>query len=303
MNAKTKVKIKNNLTGYALLTPFLIGLIFFTVYPLGLALFQSFFKDYQPLDGFDWSVFGLDNYKRALTDKWVLDSMKLTLTYALIAIPMNLVVSFFLSYLLTRNLKGSKAFRIIVYLPALIPSIVGASIYKYIFNSNDFGLINSILISLNKEPSKLLEAKEPTVALWSFIATGFFSFGCSTPMWIAGFNSVQKDVYEAAMLDGSSASNTLFKITIPLMGRFIFFQVLGSLIGTLQIGESVLMLSPGGGHNGNLNFYGLLIYNQTTASGNFNYGFASALSYLLFIVIGALSAITFKANKNVYYED
>ena len=79
-------------------------------------------------------------------------------------------------------------------------------------------------------------------------------------------------------------------------------QLLGSLIGTLQIGESVLMLSSRGGFNGNLNFYGLMIYNQTT-DGIGNYGFASALSYLLFIVIAALSAITFKANKKVYYED
>ena len=303
MNAKTKIKIKNNVTGYLLITPFLIGLIFFTVYPLGLALFQSFFKDYNPLHGFDWDVFGLDNYKRALTDKWVLDSMKLTLTYAAITIPMNLIISFLLAYLLTRGVKGSKVYRVIVYLPALIPGIVGASIYKYIFSSNSYGLINSLLISLGKEPSRLLEAKEPWVALWSFIATSFFSFGCSSPMWIAGFNSVSKDVYEAAALDGSSAMNTLFKITIPLMGRFIFFQLPGSLIGTLQIGESVLMLSPGGGYNGNLNFYGLMIYNQTTGSGGFNFGFASALSYLLFIVIGTLSAITFKANKNVYYED
>lgn len=303
MLARTKKKIKSNLTGYLLLTPFLIGLVFFTIYPLLLALFQSFFKDYNPVDGFIWSEFGIANYQRALTDEWVLHSMRLTLIYAAITIPMNLIVSFFLSYLLTTGVKGAKAFRILVYLPALIPSIVGASIYKYIFSSNDYGLINSILIAMGESPSKLLEAKEPMVALWSFIATGFFSFGCSSPMWIAGFNSVPKDVYEAAKIDGSGHFNTLFRITIPLMGKFIFFQFLGSLIGTLQIGESVLMLSPGGGYNGNLNFYGLMIYNQTTGSGGFNYGFASALSYLLFIVIGILSAISFRANKAVYYED
>ena len=121
-------------------------------------------------------------------------------------------------------------------------------------------------------------------------------------MWIAGLKSIPSDVYEAAAIDGSSRLQTLFKITLPLMGKFIFLQLLGSLIGTLQIGESVLMLSSRGGFNGNLNFYGLMIYNQTT-DGIGNYGFASALSYLLFIVIAALSAITFKANKKVYYED
>ena len=303
MTSKRIRSIKNNATGYLLLTPFLIGLIFFTIYPLLLALAQSFFKDYNPLDGFDWNDFGLDNYIRALTDEWSLDSMKLTLVYAAITIPMNLIVSFFLAYLLTREVKGTKLFRVLVYLPALIPGIVGASIYKYIFSSNDYGLINNLLISMGREPMALLESKDQAIAMWSFIATGFFSFGCSTPMWIAGFKSVPRDVYEAAILDGSSPMTTLFKITIPLMGKFIFFFFFGAMIGALQIGEAVLMLSPGGGHNGNLNFFGLMIYNQTTGSGGFNYGFASALSYLLFIVIAILSAITFRANRKIYYED
>ena len=303
MTSKRIRSIKNNATGYLLLTPFLIGLIFFTIYPLLLALAQSFFKDHNPLDGFDWNDFGLDNYIRALTDEWSLDSMKLTLVYAAITIPMNLIVSFFLAYLLTREVKGTKLFRVLVYLPALIPGIVGASIYKYIFSSNDYGLINNLLISMGREPMALLESKDQAIAMWSFIATGFFSFGCSTPMWIAGFKSVPRDVYEAAILDGSSPMTTLFKITIPLMGKFIFVQLIGAMIGALQIGEAVLMLSPGGGHNGNLNFFGLMIYNQTTGSGGFNYGFASALSYLLFIVIAILSAITFRANRKIYYED
>lgn len=303
MTSKRIRSIKNNATGYLLLTPFLIGLIFFTIYPLLLALAQSFFKDYNPLDGFDWNDFGLDNYIRSLTDEWSLDSMKLTLVYAAITIPMNLIVSFFLAYLLTREVKGTKFFRVLVYLPALIPGIVGASIYKYIFSSNDYGLINNLLISMGREPMALLESKDQAIAMWSFIATGFFSFGCSTPMWIAGFKSVPRDVYEAAILDGSSPMTTLFKITIPLMGKFIFVQLIGAMIGALQIGEAVLMLSPGGGHNGNLNFFGLMIYNQTTGSGGFNYGFASALSYLLFIVIAILSAITFRANRKIYYED
>ena len=302
MKANTKKKIKENAIGYGLLIPFLIGLIGFTVYPLILALIQSFYKDYSPVTGYDPSMLGFDNYVRALTDEWVLRSIKLTLLYALATIPIGLVVSFFIAYLLTAPIKCSKLFRVLVYLPALIPGIVGASIYKYMFGADEFGLFNQILVAMGHRPSQLLESRNQFVAVLCFFGTGIFSYGCVTPMWIAGLKSSPAYVYEAAAIDGSSRACTLFSITLPLMGRFIFFQLLGSLIGTLQIGESVLMLSSRGGFNGNLNFYGLMIYNQTT-DGIGNYGFASALSYLLFIVIAALSAVTFKANKKIYYED
>ena len=301
MKAKTKKIIKNNVTGYLLLAPFLVGLIGFTVYPLLLALWQSFFKDYSPVTGYDFTVFGIDNYVRALTDDWVLRSICLTLVYAAITIPIGLVVSFFIAYLLTAPIKGSKIFRVLVYFPALIPAIVSASIYKYMFGPDEFGLINQWLIGMGKDPSLLLESEDQTVAVFSFFLTGIFSYGCASPMWIAGLRSIPTDVYEAALIDGSSRTRTLFQITLPLMGRFTFFQLLSSLIGTLQIGESVLMLSSRGGFNGNLNFYGLMIYNQTT-DGIGNYGFASALSYLLFIVIALLSVATFQGNKKSYYE-
>lgn len=303
MTDRTKKIIKNNITGYVLLIPFLVGMIFFTAYPLLLALAQSFFKDYSPMRGFFWADFGLENYKRIFTDPGIHKSMLLTLAYAAINIPINLTVSFVLAYLLSLKMRGAETFRVLVYLPAIIPGIVGASIHKYIFSENDYGLINTIRIAFGASPTRLLESKNQIEAFVSFMLTGIFSFGCGTPMWIAGFNSISKDVYEAASLDGCTQGKAFFKITIPLMGRFIFFQLLGSLIGAFQIGESVLQLSPSGGYNCNLNFYGLLIYNQTQGAGGYNYGLASALSYVLFLVVGLLSLITFRANKNVYYED
>lgn len=303
MTDKLKKKIKNNIMGYILILPFLVGLIFFTIYPLFLALFESLFKDYNPLFKFDWSTFGLDNYILAFTDEGIRHSMLLTLVYTALNIPISLSISFILAYLLSFSLKGNKAFRILVYLPAIIPGIVGAGIHKYIFSNNDYGLLNTIIQSFGKEPRGFLESKSQVEALISFMATGFFGFGCSSPMWIAGFRSVPKEIYEAAELDGSSRFKTLFSVTIPLMGRFIFFQFLGSLIGSLQVGEAVIQLSPNGGFNGNLNFFGLLIYNQTQASSGLNFGVASALSYILFAIIGLLSIITFRENKKIYYED
>lgn len=299
-----KRKIIENITGYVLLIPFLVGMIGFTIYPLILAFAQSFFKNYGT-NGWDYdmSTFGLDNYVRIFTDEEILKSMARTVVYTAINLPLSIVISFLLSYFLTMKVKGTKAFRVAVYLPAIIPGIVGAAITKYIFSPNGYGLINTVRNGLMLEKTRLLESESQVEAMASFIATGFFSFGCSSPMWIAGFNSIPQDVYEAAVLDGCNRTKVLFKITIPLMGRFIFLQVLSGLIGSFQVGESVLQISPGGGKNGNLNFYGLLIYNQTQGAGGYNYGMASALSYVLFVVIGILSIIMFRFNRNIYYEE
>lgn len=194
MKTKIKKKLKENAIGYGLLLPFLIGLIGFTVYPLGLALVQSFYKDYSPVTGYDPSALGIDNYVRALTDEWVLRSIKLTLVYAAITIPIGLIVSFFIAYLLTAPIKCSKLFRVLVYLPALIPGIVGASIYKYMFGPDEFGLFNQILIAMGQEPSQLLESKNQTIAVLCFFLTGIFSYGCTTPMWIAGLKSIPSPI-------------------------------------------------------------------------------------------------------------
>ncbi len=298
-----KRKVIDNITGYVLLLPFLIGIIGFTVYPLLLALAQSFFKDYGVYSwDYDMSTFGLGNYIEIFTNDDYVKSMARTAVYTAINLPLSVMVSFLLSYYLTIKVKGSRVFRVAVYLPAIMPGIVGSAITRYIFSANEYGLINTIRLSMGLEKTLLLESRSQVEAMASFIATSFFSFGCSSPMWIAGFNSVPQEVYEAAALDGCPRTKSLFKITIPLMGRFIFLQVLSGLIGSFQVGESVIQIAPSGGARGNLNFYGLLIYNQSTG-GAFNFGLASALSYVLFVVVGFLSIIMFKFNRKIYYEE
>ena len=101
-------------------------------------------------------------------------------------------------------------------------------------------------------------------------------------------------------MDGASPTQKMFRIIIPMMSKFIFYQLLMGVIGTFQIGQGVITLSPSGGYNGNLNFYGLLIYN--TGYVGFNMGYGAALAYMLFFIIAILSIFTFKFNKFVYYE-
>lgn len=307
--AKIIKKIKENVVGYALILPLLISLTVFTIYPLAMALFDSFFYDYIPRRLFfdrDWSLFGFDNYIKAFKTGDFQHSMKLTFIYAIVMIPSTLTISFFIAWQLNKKIAGIKVFRVLYYLPCLMPGIVSSIVYKYIFSPEPYGLLNTLYTSIlgldptKVEPFKFLEAESQSTALISFMCTSIFGLSGSMPFWIAGFRSVSPSLIEAADLDGANGTQKMFLIIIPMMSKFIFYQLLMGVIGTFQIGQGVITLSPRGGYNGNLNFYGLLIYN--TGYVGFNMGYGSALAYMLFIIIAILSIFTFRFNKFVYYE-
>lgn len=303
MENKRKIKIKNNIIGYILVLPLLISLTIFTIYPLLIALVDSFFLDYTPLMSHDWSTFGFGNCVKAFTDPTFWKSVKVTAIYSVVMIPLTVVASFLISYALNKNIKGVKIYRALYYLPCVIPGIVSAIVYKYIYSYNDYGLFNSILLRLGLPQSDFFEDQNQAVALISYMSLSVFTICGSMPFWIAGFKSIPASCLEAARLEGCKGGRLLANIIVPMMGGFIFFQVLNTVIGTLQIGQQVLTISSRGGYEGNLNFYGLYIYNQTQGEYGFNLGYASALSYLLFIVIGILSVFLFRRNKKIYYED
>ena len=310
MTRKTKNKIRENLTGYILVLPLLLSLTVFTIYPLLLSLFQSFFTDLtiKKHMNYDWSTFGFGNYVNAFQDEHFWKALRITFIYAGVSVPLMLILSFVAAYFLSKDFKGAKVFRVLYYLPCLIPGIVGAIIYKYIYAGDAYGFINSFLYTLHirdfasQSAIAFFDSEIEVVALASFISLGLFGIGGSSPFWIAGFKSIPKSYYEAAELDGISKPRIFVKITIPMMSKYIFFQVITSFIGAFQIGQAVLQYSVIGGRNGNLTFLGLIIYNNVQAAGGYNFGYASALSYILFVIIAGLSVILFRYNKFVYYE-
>ncbi|MBQ7996012.1 MAG: sugar ABC transporter permease [Bacilli bacterium] len=310
MTLRIKNKIKENLVGYLLILPLLVSLTVFTIYPLGLALFQSFFTDLtiKRYMNYDWSTFGFQNYINAFQDEGFWHSLRLTFTYAGITVPLMLTLSFLASYALSKDFKGARVFRVLYYLPCLIPGIVSAIIYSYIYAGEAYGFINSLLYSLHirdflsEDAIVFFDNELEVVAMTSFISMGLFGIGGSSPFWIAGFKAIPRSYYEAAELDGISKPRIFFKITIPMMSKYIFYQVISAFIGAFQIGQGVLQYTQTAG-NGNLNFLGLVIYNTAEANfGSPNIGYASALSYILFVIIGGLTIILFKYNKFVYYE-
>lgn len=300
---KRRKIIKENIAGYLLVFPLLVSLIGFTIFPLLMALFDSFFLDYNPILPRDWSTFGLGNYIKAFETGAFQHSMKLTLIYAVVMLPLQLALSFFIAWKLNKDIKGIKVIRMLYFLPCVMPGIVSAMVWKYMYSAQPYGFFNSLFLEMGWPISAFFDDPSQAVALISFMSTSIFGLAGSMPFWIAGFKSIPTSLTEAAKLDGATGTQMMFRIILPMMGKFIFYQLLMGLIGVFQIGQGVLTLSPGGGYDGNLNFYGLLIYNTTQGEAGFNMGYASALAYMLFVIVAILSAFTFKFNKFVYYED
>ena len=308
MTNKTKNKIKQNIVGYLLIFPLLISLTIFTIYPLGLALFQSFFKDYKIMaagaNSYDWSTFGFGNYAHAFEDDTFWKSLRITVIYSLVCVVLTVSLSFIAAYFLSKEFKGAKVYRVLYYLPCLIPAIVSAIIYRFIYYGDSSGFLNALfeMLGITDKPIEFFNSETEWVALLSFGSINLFSIGASSPFWIAGFKSIPKSYYEAAELDGISKTRTFFKITVPMMSKYIFFQLIISIIGNFQVGQGVYQFTETAGADGNLKFLGTSIYERIQRSGGYNFGYASALSYILFVIIAGLSILMFRYNKFVYYE-
>ena len=294
LSAKAKKRIMANVTGYALILPLLIGLVVFTLYPLFVSLFNSFFYNYDGFSPYEEFEFGFGNYLRAFTgyeSEIFWKSIGITFSYAGIMVPLGLVLSFIVALFLNQGLKGIGVFRLLYYIPCLIPSIVQS------INPN-YGVMNDIFAGLGFEKSQFFDSPNYNAVL-TFMFMNLFGVGGSMLIWLAGLKSVPQTYYEAAKIEGGGYFYSLVRITIPLCSPYIFYLLITNVIATLQICGNAYMISSSGGVDNNLLFFGLYIYRTFM---NNNFGYSSALAYLLFIVIAALSALLFRFNKYVYYE-
>lgn len=300
LSAKTKKSVLTNVTGYTLILPLLVGLVIFTLYPLLVSLFNSFFLNYDGFSDYGEFEFGFGNYLKAFTgyeSKIFWKSVGITFSYAAIMVPLGLALSFIVALFLNQKTRGIGVFRLLYYIPCLIPAIVGAMVYRYIFNPS-YGLMNTIFASLGLESSKFFDSPDYRAVL-TYMFMSLFGVGGSMLIWIAGFKSVPATYYEACRIEGGGYFYGLFRITIPLCTPYIFYLLITNVISTLQICGNVYMISSTGGVDDNLLFFGLYIYRTFM---NNNFGYSAALAYLLFVVIGLLSAVLFRFNKYVYYE-
>lgn len=288
-----KRKRKQALYFFLFASPGLIGFAVLSVYPILRSLFLSFTN--RTLLGYEPTVWvGLKNYIRAFGDVYVWDSLGKSFIYA-IATLVTVNVTGLLAALLMNHVKGkfSNVLRTIFYAPSILPAVSMVIMFTWIFNPST-GFLNTILRSFGVENVPLwLEGN--TTVIPTLIIMSFWSFGAKMVIYLAGLQGISKEYYEAVSLDGANAVTTFFKITLPLLSPVLFYNVLMSLVGGLQVFTEAYVIS-GTGTGVPVNFYVLNVFSLAFNS-PYELGYASALAWILFVIILAMTGLYFIFSK------
>ncbi|MDQ0201317.1 carbohydrate ABC transporter permease [Neobacillus ginsengisoli] len=286
---------KEGITFYLLISPWLLGFLFFILGPMVSSLYISF-TNWDLLTNAKW--IGLENYIKAFTgDDLFWQSLKVTMIYSLFSVPLGLIVSLGVAMLLNQAVRGMRIFRTIYYLPAVVSGVSVMVLWMYIFNPQ-IGLLNTFLGYLGiNGPGWIFD---PKWAMVSIIIMGLWGAGGGIIVWLAGLNGIPDYLYEAADLDGASKFQKFRHITIPMLTPTIFFNLITGIIGALQTFGQAYVMTKGGPMNSTL-FFNYYLFRK--AFEEFDMGYASALAWILFIIIFIFTLLVFKSSSFwVHYE-
>jgi multiple sugar transport system permease protein len=287
-----------NAAGYLFLLPWLIGFLGLTLGPTLASLYLSF-TDYDLLTPPRWS--GLKNYIYAFTmDQRLGNALSVTFAYVLWSVPLKLAAALGLAMILDRSVRGVGFYRATFYLPSLLgASVAIAVLWRQIFGAE--GLVNQFLALFGIDGPAWVS--HPDYALSTLVVLAVWQFGSPMIIFLAGLRQIPQDLYEAASMDGASGWRQFWKITLPLLAPVIFFNlVLQTIEGFKAFTQAFIVSGGTGGPIDSTLFYSLYLYEEAFA--NFRMGYASALAWLLLIIIAIFTAIAFGTSKYwVYYED
>lgn len=287
------------LAGYLFISPWIVGFLLFTAGAMLYSLVISF--SHYSLATNVARPAGFANYAELFADPRVMGSLRNTLFYAVLAVPLEIIFALVLAMLLIRIGRGAGIFRTVYYLPKMTPSVATASVFLLLLNGNT-GAINKALGFFGIQgPQWLIDPHwvKPSIVLMTL-------WGVSGTMviFLAALNSVPRDLYEVASIDGAGPIRKFVNITVPMISGAIFFNVIVLTIAALQVFDQAYLLFWRDQSNASPEaslFYGVYLYIQ--AFRQFNFGFASAMAWLLFVIILLISVIQLKlGNRFVFYE-
>ncbi|WP_155999043.1 carbohydrate ABC transporter permease [Streptomonospora sp. PA3] len=287
----------DNKAAAVFLAPWFVGLALITVGPISASLYLSF-TDYSLLDPPEWT--GLDNYAAMAGDPRLFTSLRVTFTYVFVSVPLQLAAALGLALFLDRGLRGLAIYRSVFYLPSLLgASVAVAILWRQIFGNA--GLINQLLGVFGVNGPGWIA--HPDYALGTLIVFNVWTFGSPMVIFLAGLRQIPKDLYEASAIDGAGKLRQFRAVTIPLLTPIIFFNLVLQIIFAFQAFTQAFIVSGGtGGPIDSTLFYTLYLYEE--GFGNLHMGYASAMAWLLLVIIAALTAVNFFASKYwVFYND
>ncbi len=245
---------------------------------------------------------GMQNYVRIATaDSKFSASMAVTFTYVLLSVPLKLTFALAVATVLNKGIQGLSVYRALFYLPSLLgASVAVAVLWRQLFAGD--GLVNRVVMLLFgiQGPSWI---SDPSYALYTLVALSIWQFGSPMIIFLAGLRQIPQDVYEAAELDGASRSRRFFKITLPLLSPVIFFNAVVQTIEAFKAFTPSFIISEGtGGPVDSTLFYTLYLYQEAFAY--FRMGYASALAWILVVIIGIFTAFSFMTSRYwVHYDE
>ncbi len=293
--SKTKHR-RREYQAYFYLLPWLLGFLILQLYPFISSLFYSF-TDYKITQ--HANLVGLSNYIKLLTsdaDFW--NSFKVTIVYTLYTVPGKLIMALAVAVFLNRNIKGINLIRTLYYIPSLFGgSVAIAILWKLMFMDN--GVINTLLQAVHLPAIQWLGSTK--YALKTICLLEIWQFGSSMVMFLAALKNVPKELYESASMDGAGKVACFLKITIPQITPIIFFNMIMQTIQALQNFTSAFVITEGGPLKSTY-VLGMKLYKEGFSY--FKMGYASAISWIIFIVIMVVTLLLFKSSSGwVYYDD
>jgi multiple sugar transport system permease protein len=283
--------------GLLFTAPAIIGFIIFTLGPMIASLYLSL-TDYNVFKDTTHFI-GLDNYTKLFSgeDELFYKSLGTTFYFVILRVPAVIIISFFLAILLNLNIKGRSLFRTIIYLPSIVPAVASSMIWLWLMNP-DLGLLNTVLEWLHLPTSSWLFGEGSVIP--SVVLTTLWGIGGTVIIFLAGLSGVPKSYYEAIDVDGGGWYSKLRHITIPMLTPTIFFNTIMTIIGSFQVFSEAYILTQGGPNNKSLFF---VFYLWRTAFRDTEMGYASALAWVLFVIIMIFTVLIFKTSKSwVHYE-
>ncbi|MCY0880116.1 MAG: sugar ABC transporter permease [Firmicutes bacterium] len=282
-------KRQDLIAGYLFVLPVILGILFWVLIPMVLSLYYSFTNN--SIIG-SYHFIGLENYKTLFQSPTFIQSLQVTFIYVFISVPLNLLVGLVIAVLLNQRVLGMRVFRTLFYLPVVVPPVAGTLLWNDMFSASQYGVVNSILLSLHLVKTPFPFFTEPSTAMFSFIVMGLWSAGGSMLIWLAGLKSVPVELYEAARVDGASSWKRFLLITIPLITPTIFFNMIMGMIGAFQTFTTSFVLGGvTGSPLGALDLINVYIYRH--AFSYFQMGFASAAAWVLFAITFVFSLVLF----------
>ena len=293
--SRLRARTREAIHGYIFMSPAILGLLIFLLGPIVVSLYLSFTR-YDLLTSAEW--IGFENYVTMFKDPLFWQALKVSAIYSVASVPLGLALALVAAVLLDQKLRGIAIFRSIYYLPTVISGVGVAMLWRWMFNSQ-YGVINVLLgyVGING-PSWITDERW---ALPALIVASLWGIGGTMLIFLAGLQGIPGELYEAAEIDGAGRLRQFLAITLPMISHVTFFNLVLGIIGALQNFTDAFVMTGGGPNNATLY---LTLYLYRNAFQYLNMGFASAVAWVLFLIVLALTLAVFRSSPLwVFYEN